>query len=53
MMNSRSQLKSGINILELNQKVQSFLPGLVELIINGYGDKDEGWSISLFPTEIL
>ena len=48
MMNSRSKLKSGINILELNQKAQSFLPGLVELLINGYGDKDGGWGISLF-----
>ena len=48
MMNSRSQLKSGINIYDLNQKAQSFLPGLVELIINGYGDNDGGWGISLF-----
>ena len=48
MMNSRSQLKSGINIYDLNQKAQSFLPGLVELIINGYGDTDCGWGISLF-----
>ena len=48
MMNSRSQLKSGINIYDLNQKAQSFLPGLVELLINGYGDMDDGWGISLF-----
>ena len=48
MMNSRSKLKSGINILDLNKKAQSFLPGLVELLINGYGDKDGGWGISLF-----
>ena len=48
MMNSRSQLKSGKNICELNQKAQSFLPGLVDLLINGYGDKDGGWGISLF-----
>ena len=48
MMNSRSQLKSGINICELNQKAQLFLPALVELLINGYGDKDGGWGISLF-----
>ena len=48
MMKGRSQLKSGINICELNQKAQSFLPGLVELLINGYGDKDGGWGISLF-----
>ena len=48
MMNSRSQLKSGINICELNQKAQSILPGLVELLINGYGDRDGGWGVSLF-----
>ena len=48
MMHKRSPLKSGINISELNQKAQSILPGLVELLINGYGDKDGGWESSLF-----
>ena len=48
MMNNRSPLKSGITISELNQKAQSILPGLVELLIHGYGDKDGGWESSLF-----
>ena len=48
MMNNRSPLKSGITISELNMKAQSILPGLVELLINGYGDKDGGWQSSLF-----
>tara|TARA_B100000686_G_scaffold3050_1_gene3259 strand:- start:1149 stop:1805 length:657 start_codon:yes stop_codon:yes gene_type:complete len=48
MMNNRSPLKSGITISELNMKAQSILPGLVELLINGYGDMDGGWQSSLF-----
>ena len=48
MMNNRSTLKSGITISELNQKAQSILPGLVELLIHGYGDKEGGWESSLF-----
>ena len=48
MMNNRMPLKSGLKISELNQKAQSFLPILVELLINGYGDKDGGWESSLF-----
>ena len=48
MMDKRSPLKSGITISELNQKAQSILPDLVELLINGYGDKDGGWESSLF-----
>ena len=48
MMNVRSPLKSGITISELNHMAQSILPGLVELLIHGYGDKDGGWESSLF-----
>ena len=48
MMNNRSPLKSGTTITELNNKAQSILPGLVELIINGYGDRNGGWESSLF-----
>ena len=48
MMNNRSPLKSSITMSELNQKAQAILPGLVELLINGYGDKDGGWGTSLF-----
>ena len=48
MMQKRSPLKSGMTISELNKKAQAILPGLVELIIHGYGDKDGGWESSLF-----
>ena len=48
MMQSRSPLKSGITISQLNQQAQSILPGLVGLLIHGYGDKDGGWGSSLF-----
>ena len=47
-MNNRLPLNSGITITELNRKAQSILPGLVELLINGYGDKNGGWESSLF-----
>jgi len=48
MMHKRSPLKTGTTISELNQEAQSILPGLVELLIHGYGDKDGGWGSSLF-----
>jgi len=48
MMHKRSPFKSGVTFSELNQKAQSILPGLVELLIHGYGDKDGGWESSLF-----
>ena len=48
MMQNRTSLKSGLTISELNQKAQSVLPVLVELLINGYGDRDGGWESSLF-----
>ena len=48
MMNKRTSLKSGITINDLNHKAQSILPGLVDLLINGYGDKNGGWESSLF-----
>ena len=41
-------LISGKTILELNTMAQAILPGLVELIINGYGDKNGGWESSIF-----
>ena len=47
-MNKRTSLKSGITINDLNHKAQSILPGLVDLLINGYGDKNGGWESSLF-----
>ena len=48
MMDNRPPLSTGTTILELNIKAQSMLPGLVELLIHGYGDKDGGWGSSLF-----
>ena len=43
MMDNRPPLSTGTTIRELNIKAQSMLPGLVELLIHGYGDKDGGW----------
>ncbi len=48
MMDKRASLSTGTTIRELNNKAQSMLPGLVELLIHGYGDKDGGWGSSLF-----
>ena len=48
MMHKRTKLKSGITISELNDKAQSILPALSELLIHGYGDMDGGWESSLF-----
>jgi len=48
MMVKRPPLNSGTKINELNDMAQSMLPGMVELLINGYGDKSRGWETSLF-----
>ncbi|MBC8259720.1 MAG: 3'-5' exonuclease [SAR324 cluster bacterium] len=48
MMDKRPALNTGITIRELNEQAQSMLPFLVELLINGYGDKNQGWETSLF-----
>jgi ribonuclease D len=48
MMDDRPPLASGITVNELNNKSQAMIPGLVELLINGYGDKNGGWESSLF-----
>ena len=48
MICSRRQLSGGNTISELNTKAQSMLSGYVDLIINGYGDKDNGWYTSIF-----
>ena len=48
MMDARPRLTSGTTIRELNNKVQSMLPGLVELLIHGFGDKEGGWESSVF-----
>jgi len=48
MIENRGQLPSGITALELNEAAQACLPALAELLINGYGDRDNGWETSLF-----
>ena len=48
MMVSRSELSGGRSVTELNELAQSMLQGFVELIVNGYGDRDGGWETSLF-----
>ena len=44
----RNSLPGGKSISELNETAQSMLPGMVELLVHGYGDLDRGWQTSLF-----
>ena len=48
MLENRGKLPSGITAKELNKRTQAALPTLVELLINGYGDRDGGWETSIF-----
>jgi len=48
MMTYRPPLPSGKSIDEINEIAQKILPGLVQILINGYGDRDQGWETSLF-----
>ena len=48
MIDNRSTLNSGITVKDLNSKAQAMLPGIVDLVVNGYGDKNGGWESSLF-----
>ena len=48
MIDNRPPLSSGATIKELNIKAQAILPSLIELLINGYGDKNGGWETSIF-----
>ena len=48
MIISRNKLPGGKSISELNETAQSMLPGMVELLVHGYGDLDRGWQTSLF-----
>ncbi len=48
MMDNRPPLSSGRTVYELNIKAQAMLPGLIDLLVNGYGDKNGGWESSLF-----
>ena len=48
MITSRNRLPGGKTISELNETAQNMLPGMVELLVHGYGDLDRGWQTSLF-----
>ena len=48
MIISRNMLAGGKSISKLNETAQSMLPGMVELLVHGYGDLDRGWQTSLF-----
>ena len=48
MMTYRPPLPSGKSIYEINEIAQKILPGLVQILIHGYGDRDQGWETSLF-----
>lgn len=48
MLKARGKLPSGITAAELNEHSQQCLPTVVELLINGYGDRDMGWESSVF-----
>ena len=48
MMTYRPSLPSGKTVYEINEIAQRILPGLVQILIHGYGDGDQGWETSLF-----
>ncbi len=48
MISARGMLPSGLTAKDLNQKSQACLPTMVEILLNGYGDRDRGWETSLF-----
>jgi ribonuclease D len=47
-LEQRGVLPSGISAHDLNANAQAVLPALVDLIISGYGDQDDGWQTSVF-----
>ena len=48
MIRSRPALSTSTTVSELNETAQAMIPGLVELLIHGYGDEDSGWKTTLF-----
>lgn len=48
LVRTRGTMPSGITLEALNERSQAMLPGLVALLLNGYGDRDGGWETSLF-----
>ena len=48
MLKDRGNLPTGISAVEINEHSQKMLITMVELVLNGYGDRDRGWETSLF-----
>ncbi|MDH4224490.1 MAG: 3'-5' exonuclease [Deltaproteobacteria bacterium] len=48
MIVERGTLPSGMSLVKLNEISQAVLPTMVELLLNGYGDRDNGWETGLF-----
>jgi len=48
MLKDRGRLPTGVMAADLNERTQQALPTIVDLILNGYGDKDQGWETSVF-----
>lgn len=48
MLKDRGNLPTGISAVEINDHSQKMLVTMVELVLNGYGDRDQGWDTSVF-----
>ena len=48
MLKERGKLPTGISAVEINDHSQKMLITMVELVLNGYGDRNQGWETSLF-----
>ncbi|MDH4246321.1 MAG: 3'-5' exonuclease, partial [Deltaproteobacteria bacterium] len=48
MIKERGELASGLKLVDLNTQCQAMLPTLMNLLISGYGDQDNGWETSVF-----
>ena len=48
MIAERGKLPSGLTTQELNRESQASISTIVELLLNGYGDRDQGWETSVF-----
>ena len=44
----KSNGSGGFHQFEINDIAQKILPGLIQILIHGYGDRDQGWETSLF-----
>ncbi|HIL87103.1 MAG TPA: 3'-5' exonuclease [Deltaproteobacteria bacterium] len=48
MIRNRPPLSTNASVADLNETAQSMIPGMVELLVHGYGDEDSGWKTTLF-----